>query len=696
MNERTEQGKKEEKKILVFAGTTEGRILSGRLSACGVPHTVCVATEYGEELLEENPLVRVHQGRMDADAIRTFLLEEGFGAVVDATHPYARTVTENIRRAAEETGVLLLRLKRAEDTDAGKGNRKMRSFPSHEACASALQEQEGNILLTTGSRELAAYCADEGVRKRLYVRVLPGLESISACIQNGVEEKRILALQGPFGAEMNEALIRQYRISCLVTKDSGRAGGFGEKLEAAEKTGIPVFVIGRPPEREGLSFREVWRRLEDFLQKKLSVPAGLEILLAGAGMGSREGMTGEAAEAAESADILFGPSRLTAPYAPPFGKHPFYRADQIIPCLKKLLEEGLFLQEARAVVLFSGDSGFYSGCGALYRALEDEIASGRLAARVRILPGISSVSALAAYAGVGYEDAAVLSMHGRELPNLARRVALRKKTFLLTSGVKDVNRLGRALMAAGLSECRVTAGRSLASPEQALLSLTPQECAALKEEGLYTCLIQNPAPREENASCGLSDSAFLRDRVPMTKEEIRHVSVSKLHLSRNAVVYDIGSGTGSVAVEMASLSDDIRVLAIERKEEAAELIEKNAEKFGLENIAVIRGSAPEVLSGLPRATHAFIGGSGGRLEEILSALYEENPDMRVVINAVSLETICRMKEILSGWPVKNRELVQVQTARAVRAGDSLLMKAENPVWICVFDFTQRERTGEKE
>ena len=103
MNERTEQGKKEEKKILVFAGTTEGRILSGRLSACGVPHTVCVATEYGEELLEENPLVRVHQGRMDADAIRTFLLEEGFGAVVDATHPYARTVTENIRRAAEET-----------------------------------------------------------------------------------------------------------------------------------------------------------------------------------------------------------------------------------------------------------------------------------------------------------------------------------------------------------------------------------------------------------------------------------------------------------------------------------------------------------------------------------------------------------------------------------------------------------------
>ena len=143
--------------------------------------------------------------------------------------------------------------------------------------------------------------------------------------------------------------------------------------------------------------------------------------------------------------------------------------------------------------------------------------------------------------------------------------------------MKDVNRLGRALMAAGLSECRVTAGRSLASPEQALLSLTPQECAALKEEGLYTCLIQNPAPREENASCGLSDSAFLRDRVPMTKEEIRHVSVSKLHLSRNAVVYDIGSGTGSVAVEMASLSDDIRVLAIERKEEAAELIEKNAE-----------------------------------------------------------------------------------------------------------------------
>ena len=154
------------------------------------------------------------------------------------------------------------------------------------------------------------------------------------------------------------------------------------------------------------------------------------------------------------------------------------------------------------------------------------------------------------------------------------------------------------------------------------------------------------------------------------------------------MVYDIGSGTGSIAVEIAGLSENIQVFAIEQKEEAVSLIERNREKFQLENIEIVKTKAPEGLSELPIPTHAFIGGSGGRMKEIVSVLYQLNPKMRVVINAISMETICEIKEILSLYPIKNEEIVQLQVSRAKSVGRYHLMQAENPVWICAFHFCE--------
>ena len=151
------------------------------------------------------------------------------------------------------------------------------------------------------------------------------------------------------------------------------------------------------------------------------------------------------------------------------------------------------------------------------------------------------------------------------------------------------------------------------------------------------------------------------------------ISICKLRLLENAVVYDIGSGTGSVAVEIAGLSDEIQVYALEKKREAVSLIEKNKVKHGLQNITVIEGTAPEGLVGLPAATHAFIGGSGGRMKEILQSLYRLNPWMRIVISAVSLETICEIWEVLSSFPVKGEEIVQLQVSRAREVGNYHLM-----------------------
>lgn len=674
------------KELLIFAGTTEGRKLSECLSGAGIAHTLCVATEYGEIVLKEHPYAKIHRGRMNQNEIREYIEQGEFAAVVDATHPYAKIVTENIKAAMAGSDITYLRLKR--ETGAESDYEGIHYFESNETCAKALAKVEGNVLLTTGSKELGIYCNLKEIKDRLYVRVLPGIESLTLCMDQGISGKQILALQGPFTTEMNEAMLRQYQIKCLVTKASGKAGGYQEKLAAAERVGIPVYVIGHSEEEEGDSFGEVCRKLEEICNQKIAKDHGLEIILAGVGMGDGGSLTREVHQAIESADIILGAKRMIAEYQPRLEKKPFYRADQIIPYLKEVQEKNLLLDGGRVVILFSGDSGFYSGCQLLYRTLQDEIEEGQLNAFIRIMPGISSIAYLAACIGESYQDAALCSMHGKELPNLAGRIRRQEKTFLLMSGVKDVNRLGKLLVEAELNHCRVMVGYQLSYPEQNIMALTPEECCELKEEGLYCCCIKNPHAEHKLLTHGKADTEFIRDKVPMTKEEVREVSICKLKLHKDAVVYDIGSGTGSIAIEIAGLSDDIMVYALEKKEEAVSLITRNKEKFQLENIDVISAKAPEGLLDLPTPTHAFVGGSGGKMKEILSVLYRKNPHMRVVINAISMETICEIKEVLSLYPVEKEEIVQMQVSRARNAGSYHLMQAENPVWICAFNFCE--------
>lgn len=702
--------------VLLFAGTTEGRKLSAYLAGKNICHTVCVATQYGETVLGEHPLAKVRRGRMNREEIRAFIAGGDFLAVVDATHPYAEEVTRNIKAAMEGMALPYLRLKRDSFSHAcGEEEGKVVRFETNEACAAALADTEGNILLTTGSRELPGYCMSEEVRNRLYVRVLPSLESLSLCMEQGIQGKQIIAMQGPFTEQMNEAMLRQYEIAVLVTKESGKAGGFFEKLTAAKRAGVTTFVIGRPEEEEGYSFAEVCRKIERICgrtgkengqgyceENACKEKAGdmsenrrdLQITLAGVGMGSEAGMTGEVRAAIEEADILLGAARLTAPYKSVVEKRPYYLAEQIVPCLKEIQETGRSCGSGKAVVLFSGDSGFYSGCRKLYGALAEEIRRGGIRGTLRVLPGISSVAALAARIGESWQDAAVYSMHGHKVTNIVNKIRRNRKTFLLTSGVRDVNCLGMLLEQAGMEECKVTAGYQLSLEGEQILCLSPSACQKRREEGLYVCLVDNPNAVSARAAHGMPDSAFIRGQVPMTKEEVREVSICKLRLRRDAVVYDIGSGTGSVAVEMAGLSDEIQVYALERHREAAALIRRNREKFGLENIEVVETEAPEGMDGLPAATHAFIGGSGGKLEEILEKLYEINPAMRVVLNAVSLETISRLRELFSDDRIEHEEMVQVQVSRAEKLGNHHLMRAENPIWICAFDFREHGTPGE--
>ena len=661
------------KKPLIFSGTTEGRLLSEKLTASGIAHIVCVATEYGELVMEPSELADVRTGRMTALQMYDLMKSEA-DKVFDATHPYAADVSHNILTACLAADKEYVRILRDTDSDLFPADADIHDFKSAEDCAKALAETEGNILLTTGSKELGIYASDEDLRGRLYARVLPSHESISLCEEAGLSGKQIIAMQGPFSMETDLAVIHQFNIKTLVTKSSGSAGGAPDKIRAAVKAGIPVYIIGRPAEETGLSVGEA-------LAKYFGIRNRMTIDLVGIGPGGRGLLTADAAEAIDMADILFGASRMIKGYE---GRkaYPYYKADDIIPVLEKEIP-------ARAAVLFSGDTGFYSGAEKLAPALREWACESGTECDIRIHPGISSFAYLAAKAGVSYQDAKLVSIHGcsgdnKAAAELLSSVRYNAKTFVLLSGADDVKLIGDLLNANGLSGVSIILGYQLSYPEEIVGVIRAEDCGKVTEPGLYTAIVINSRPEEKKILPLISDDEMIRGKVPMTKENIRHLSVMKLRLTEGASVYDIGSGTGSVACEIAAQSSSIRVYAIEKKEEACGLIEQNAAKFGLPNIQIIHGTAPEALAGLEPPTHAFIGGSSGELKEILNALSDMSSSVRVVINAVSLETMAEIHAVLKNFAISDLSIEQVSVSRARELGNYHLMNAENPVMIASF------------
>lgn len=236
--------------FFVFAGTAEGRRLVEYLSRCeGV--TVCagVATEYGKTLLPEG--VQVFAERLDVEGMASLLQSLRFDCVIDATHPYAAVATENIRAACAATETRYLRLSRPSDTPEGCVYAE-----SAERAAEVLAATTGKVLLTTGSKELDAFARLPGYQERIYPRVLPTVESVQRCLALGFRVQNIIAMQGPFTREMNGAMMRQIGATILVTKESGDAGGFSEKLGAAQDAGAVAVVIGRPRDEGGLPYED--------------------------------------------------------------------------------------------------------------------------------------------------------------------------------------------------------------------------------------------------------------------------------------------------------------------------------------------------------------------------------------------------------------------------------------------------------
>ena len=693
------------KRVLIYGGTTEGRRLAEKLAEAGIPSLVLVATEYGEQMMapgEKSGRIQVLQGRLTAAEMAALYEREQPAVIVDATHPYAEAVKKNIRESRE--GFRQIPYYRVcRNPEVPEEREDAMYFDSTADCVRALRSAAGNILLTTGSKTLSEFCRYPDLRERLYVRVLPSVESLEICREQGIRGDRIIAMQGPFSEEMNRQMLLETRSEILVMKESGRTGGEAARIQAAEKAGATCFIIRRPrAAEEGLPLDRVFSEIrERFSPEEGAANAGgadacrggsgktrLEVVLVGIGMNGERHLTPEARQALDRAQVLFGAPRMLESFAENYKKYPFYTGDRILPILSELQETSPE-ETVCAGILFSGDTGFYSGCRKLVPALKKLDG-----AEVQVLPGISSVSALAAAVGTCWQDGRILSTHGIPeedwIPEFLDAAAHREKTFLITSGAKDVQRMGQLLAERHRGNCICHIGCNLGMAQEQIFRLSPEAFRDFSEPGLCTVLVENPEPQPRRLTPGMEDDAFTREKVPMTKEEVRALSICKLHLTAPAVVYDIGSGSGSVSVEMAGLDPSVKVYSIEVKADAYDLTCRNIEKFGFANVTAVRGAAPECLESLPDPTHVFIGGSGGHLEEILVHLMNRRGPIRVVLNTVTLETLAEASRLMDKYELEG-EICQVQVSRSRKAGAYHLMQGQNPVNIISFDLLPEDK-----
>ena len=649
-------------KVIVFAGTTEGYEISRFLSENQLPVLACVATEYGSKSLQENSCLHVQAGRLDEQQMRDLFFREKPELVLDATHPYAAEVTQNIRKACEKTGVSYTRILRT-------GSEQQNAVYVRDAkeAAEYLEGTEGNVLLTTGSKELAVFTSVTDYNKRLFARVLSLPSVIESCQALGFEGRNLIAMQGPFSKELNQAMLEQYQCKYLVTKDSGKAGGFLEKIQAAEALGVTAVIIGRPLAEEGLSLKEC----RHMLIERYGLKKEQKVTLLGIGMGSIGTLTLEGREAVRNADLIVGARRMVDAVRLPGQDFLYeYRSREIAEYLAEHLEY------TRVVIALSGDVGFYSGAKKLVELLGPE---------TKMICGISSVVYFMSKIGLSWDDAKIVSAHGKTC-NLISLIRENRKVFAILGTNDGVRNLAEKLTFYGMGDVILHVGENLSYDNEKILSKQAKELVSYEGDPLSVICAYNPGAEPEPATHGLSDEEFIRGKAPMTKAEVRTVSLAKLKLSKDAVCYDIGAGTGSVSVEMALRASEGEVYAIEKKEDALALLAQNKKKFALDHMYIIPGTAPEALEELPVPTHAFIGGSSGNMKEIVELLIKKNPQVRIVINCITLETVGEalgcIRELAKqeGCECED-EIVQLCVSRSKNIGRYHMMMGENPIYI---------------
>ncbi|MBE6463889.1 MAG: precorrin-6y C5,15-methyltransferase (decarboxylating) subunit CbiE [Eggerthellaceae bacterium] len=411
------------------------------------------------------------------------------------------------------------------------------------------------------------------------------------------------------------------------------------------------------------------------------------IKIVGIGMGDTSTMTAQAAQAILDADVLIGAQRMleSAQAArSAAGKDiatelKAISPNAIVSAIESIGDVGCF------AILCSGDTGFYSLATSVIRTINERLPR----ADIELIPGITTVQYFASRLAKPWQSVALASAHGKTC-NVLDMVLSHEQVFLLTGGELTPQTIINELAGCGLGFCEVAVGERLSYEDERITTGTAAELVGHGFDSLSAIWISRGQLCDDEVAAyagfpGIPDDAFIRGTVPMTKRDIRALCTSKMRVANDEVVWDIGAGTGSVSIEAACMQPSARVYAIECKEEGCTLIEQNRVRFGAYNITVVRGRAPEALNGLPAPDVAFIGGSTGGLAQIVDTVLAANRKARIVISAITLETVAQTQALLANLAehgiIDGYQATQISVATSREAGRYHLMTAENPIFV---------------
>ena len=400
----------------------------------------------------------------------------------------------------------------------------------------------------------------------------------------------------------------------------------------------------------------------------------------GIGPGQSDYIYPLAAQLIAQAEVLIGGRRNLAELAQP-GQETLV-IDRGLAAVAEYI--GQNWQSRRLVVLASGDTSLFSVRVYLQKRLPQ--------VPFTVLPGISSLQYLLARRGLNLNELKIITLHGSNSANLLNTVMRERCTAIFTGGENSPQAIAGRLQALDFAELTLTVGENLSYPDERVTSGTPQQIAAGRFADLSLMLVENAAPQCRPwpyLPVGLPDELFKRHvgekAVPMTKSEVRAIITSKLRLKENSRLLEIGAGTGSVTIEAALAAHDGRVWALEKNPAAVETCRANIARFGLDNITLLEGAAPEAIPD-EVFDRVFIGGSGGNMADIVARVLRQNAPLRIVISAITLESVSEALAALKQGGGHNLEIVQAAVARSKPAGSKHLMMGLNPITIIAADF----------
>ncbi len=396
--------------------------------------------------------------------------------------------------------------------------------------------------------------------------------------------------------------------------------------------------------------------------------AGGTVTVLGLGMGPAD-LTPAARERLAAAEVLAGGRRLLD-YFPehPAEKVPLDR--NVAATLRDLAGRAA---DRRLVILASGDPNYY-GVGPLAVQIFGP-------ERVEMWPNVTTVQAAAARLKVAWHDARVVSLHGRSWERLDEALARGGKLFIYTDPEHTPGAIARELLARGLDQASLAVLENLGQPEERVGWYSAADAASREFAPLNLVFVQFDRLVAEPLHLGLPEDALAHEAGLVTKLEVRAAALARLGLLPGQVVWDVGAGSGSVALEASLLVAGGRVFAVERDPRRAAQIRANREKFGAANLTVVAGAAPAALAALPDPDRVFVGGGGEALPAILAGTARRlKPRGRVVVAATLLRTLETARRHLddAGFTV---DVTQLQVSRSRPLAGDLYFQALNPVWL---------------